>query len=444
MDQLRTALGWLKRYHFWVLSIVVVGVAVGCWYSAAAELTKQFEAHQSTIKREFDNQAKLARNDFHANTDINEQQEKEINKQADSVLATWQALYDRQQQEVLNWPEEFGPSFLQRVEPLKFEEKIPSDLRNQYFNYIKNYYPKLPAIVDAQPITERARGGNRSGRAMFGREGFGGEAPTRRGGDDEAELDNHLVEWSSQDQENVRRKLEWSKTPSSLEIWVTQEDLWVYRTLLQIVADTNEGATRRTNAPVRVIESLQVGREAGARNSSSGRIYVPDTSSTTGDRSMMEGMSMMEPGISRGEMGPSYGYGAAEGGDASADRQTLLSDRYLEKNGQPISVAGRSNGPNEFGVEYKRLPVRMELEMDQRAIPELIANCANQPLQVEVQQVRINPAGESGRNRRKSFNSGRDGVNAFDAQPHIANVIIQGVIYILNEPNTSTLQIAGT
>ena len=45
-----------------------------------------------------------------------------------------------------------------------------------------------------------------------------------------------------------------------------------------------------------------------------------------------------------------------------------------------------------FGNEFKRLPVRMQLWMDQRWLPQLISECANAPLQVEVQEVRINPA----------------------------------------------------
>ena len=143
---------------------------------------------------------------------------------------------------------------------------------------------------------------------------------------------------------------------------------------------------------------------------------------------------------------PTPGAGAM-GGDLGGgdDRTALLSYRYLDKTGQPITVAGPSAGPDEFGVEYKRLPVLMVLEMDQRAIPRLIANCTNQPLQVEVQQVQIKPSGASSDGRRQSnFRDSSGGVDTFDAQPNVVTVVIHGIIYILNEPNTSTLQIAGT
>ena len=51
--------------------------------------------------------------------------------------------------------------------------------------------------------------------------------------------------------------------------------------------------------------------------------------------------------------------------------------------------------PEDFGKEFKRLPVRMRLWMDQRWLPHLISECANAPLQVEVQEVRINVADDA-------------------------------------------------
>ena len=42
MDQLRKIVGWLKRQHFWVLSVVVALIALGCWWSAAGALSNEF------------------------------------------------------------------------------------------------------------------------------------------------------------------------------------------------------------------------------------------------------------------------------------------------------------------------------------------------------------------------------------------------------------------
>ncbi len=154
------------------------------------------------------------------------------------------------------------------------------------------------------------------------------------------------------------------------------------------------------------------------------------------------------------------------------ERTAKLWGRYLDAQGKPIPVGGAAPaggdttgataGPIDlsvFGLEYKRLPVRMVLRMDQRWLPRLIAECANQPLQIEVQEVHINTpdaggleAGSPGGFRsmgERGPGGGSPGGNLsidhtviepFPQQPNIVNVVIQGTIYIFNKPNKSILQ----
>ena len=67
------------------------------------------------------------------------------------------------------------------------------------------------------------------------------------------EDDDYICEWF--DQAVIRDELNFPQRPSSLRIWVTQEDLWVYHTLLDVIAKTNQaaGATRMSNAAVKVV-----------------------------------------------------------------------------------------------------------------------------------------------------------------------------------------------
>jgi hypothetical protein len=99
--------------------------------------------------------------------------------------------------------------------------------------------------------------------------------------------------------------------------------------------------------------------------------------------------------------------------------------------------------------------------MDQRWLPRLISECANEPLQIEVQEVRINPpeginsAGGGGPGGGMGFRPGEGGpggasvfqeepaVQPFPSQTEIINVIIQGTIYIFNKPNQAILQTPG-
>jgi hypothetical protein len=174
--------------------------------------------------------------------------------------------------------------------------------------------------------------------------------------------------------------------------------------------------------------------------------------------------------------------GGANGAPMTDEQEKayLLSGRYISADGKPIPFGASASpaAPGEtpaadpaappaagqpldltvFGQEYKRLPVRMALRMDQRWIPRLIAECASQPLQIEVQEVRVNPpegigqstgGGGPGSGYRAGGEGGPGGGSVFPedqpqqpfpTQPEIVNVIIQGTILIFNKPNPAILQ----
>ncbi len=65
-----------------------------------------------------------------------------------------------------------------------------------------------------------------------------------------------LVVWD--DYNRLLGHFAWGTSPSSLEIWLAQEDLWVYKALLQIIIETNSGAGSHSSAPVKRIISMEV------------------------------------------------------------------------------------------------------------------------------------------------------------------------------------------
>jgi hypothetical protein len=478
MDQLRAALGWLKRQHFWVLTGLVALIGLFCWWSAAGEMSKKYGENEKRIAGEFKSIQELRGNPFHPNATIREKQEEEKKKQEEQVFAVWKALYDRQTEEVLEWPRSLSPEFLDHVKNLQFGEEIPRHLRNNYRDYADRHFPTLPAIVGARPMREGEGGGGVRGdfAPRGGPRGFEG-GPTGFAPDGQAEEgdDNYICEWL--DQHVVRAELDFPDRPFSMRIWVTQEDLWVYKALLLSIKNVNEsaGATRMTNAAIRTIYSLEVGQRAAGYSRTPNRIYKVPTAAPAASPDAMSEMPA-EPGAEPGgaPMGPMPGrmeFSGMRTGEAMSEaeeKSMLLAFRYLDENGKPIPVgnvgmpvdpempaadpaaADVNIDPAMFGKEYKRLPVRMVLEMDQRHLPHLIAQCASQSLQVEVQEVRINPADAGGTSGmeglRPSFGGGfgggmgtnlfpdRSGLLEFNPQPHIVNVVIQGVIYIFNKP----------
>jgi hypothetical protein len=299
---------------------------------------------------------------------------------------------------------------------------------------------------------------------------------------------NYICEWAPEDQAIIRAELEFPQAPSSLRIWCTQENLWVYHALLDVIKNTNTAAnaTRISNAAVRGIYSLEVGQRAAPYSRTKDRIFKLATAAPMLDPSMGVDPSLAPPDA--GPMLSEFGSAEFRGGLAEAgmtsemspeqERAALLSGRYLGEDGKPIMVAGPAaaegevmpTDPNippppldvtQFGKEFKRLPVRMVLEMDQRHLPKLITECAIRPLQIEVQEVRVNApdilSGSAG--GMTGFSGDRGGLGPagpegmvrefgaelqeFEAQPQIVTVAIQGVIYIFNKPNEEALNPSG-
>jgi hypothetical protein len=491
MDQLRSILGWLKKQHFWVLCVLVGLIGVFSWWRASGALSVKYDTDQRKITGEFQNLTSLRNSPFHPNADINTRQIDETKKLADEVGKLWQQLYDRQSEGVLKWPDALNQAFHEEIEKLQFGQEIPGNLREHYQNYIARHFPKLPEKIGARPI-DPDLAGNAAGGG-FGRMERGpvmAERPMAIGPDGRPieEDDNYICEWLEQDQANVAKELEFQQQPSSLQIWAAQENLWVYHTLLNVIKNTNDAAkaTRRSNAAVRTLFALQVGQPAAQFSRTPNRIYKLATAAPTAEAIPLDGSvdggeassgiampgGPMPAGIDRGMSGLAF---SGSGPMTDAQRATvLLSGRYLDEMGKPIPFGGAASADGTapdpsipapvvdrsfFGKEYVRVPVRMVLEMDQRRLPQLIAECANQPLQVEVQEVRVNVAdaisgAESGMFafRGGGFDSSGggslfptlSGLQEFKKDPHIASVVIQGVIYIFNKPNQELLNTEGS
>jgi hypothetical protein len=466
MDKVRAFLkmAWIQR--FWILSVVGTLVAVACWMVASGELQRQFAANKSQIDAKFGEMTAIKGKTFHGNPGVNAKEREEAKKIADSVKKLWQTLFDAQREEVLKWPDVLGGDFVSYVKNAKFDSNIKPLFRDRYQNYIKNRFDGLVEIVNAKkmPVDGAAFGG------MMGR-GEGGRGEMGMAGDVMLDAngmpieENYLVQWV--DQANLRQQLEFTGVPSSRQIWVTQEDLWVYETLLKAIANTNKerGATRPDNTAIRVIQSLEVGAPAALAMAQESMILMP-----------ADAMSADGGGVREMEMGPMPRPGEEGMGAADADA-TLLSGRYIDAEGKPIADA--STG---MGTEFRRLPIRMVLSMDERWLPKVLVECANAPLPIEVQRLRINaeksgvdkegqafelasstPAGMGGgmgrpaeMGRGASMGMGRPmgmgrggegmsmgmGLNAADTA-NLATVEIQGVVYIYLPPDETILSVPG-
>ena len=457
---------WIQR--FWILSVVGTLAAVVCWMLASGELQRQFTTNKTQIDGKFTDMKSIKEKSVHGNPAVNTREREEAKKIADSVKKLWQSLFDAQREEVLKWPDVLGADFVSYVENAKFDSNIKPLFRDRYQNYIKNRFDGLVEIIDAKKMPV-------DGAATFGGPGFGREGGRMGEGGVGADVllgpdglpieEDYLVQWL--DQANLRQQLEFTGVPSPRQIWVTQEDLWVYETLLRVIANTNKerGATRPDNTAIRVIQSLEVGAPAALAMAQESMILMPADAMVAagGDVPMGPEGGMM--GREGGMMG--------EGVDVNA---MLLAGRYIDAEGKPIADA--STG---MGTEFRRLPIRMILMMDERWLPKVLVECANAPLPIEVQRLRINAEKSGVDKENQAFDlgpsagagpgmggMGREGgmgrpmgggmgmpmgrgseggsmgmtLNAADTA-NLATVEIQGVVYIYMPPDDTSLTVPG-
>jgi hypothetical protein len=454
MDQIKTALAQLKRYHFWVLCGVIAVVGLGSWYMTQASLHTEFEANKGEIDGVYSTVGTLLSQTNPPNPNVHQGMDLRIRDLQQYVMAVWQTQYEHQKTTILAWPNELTKKFKGAVEPLrpieaKFNEyptpgdkEILPDLRREYANYIEVELPKLAEVIGARwtavaPVSDAygdggsamygsdstSYGGSDAGSygAAYGASSYGpsayGQGPSGRA---QPAVAPPVVEWSSSNQGQLMAKFNWAKqggVPTTLQVLYAQEDLWVLKNLMEIIKKTNDGATERHKAYIRKIESIQIGREASGRT---GRI-TPVTAVAAGalgtstEVSSAEGYGTDTTSATSTETTATTTptgenpYGTSGGAAGPADP---AENRYVDKDYKPLAATKiRSDvtaSPTDVYLAVaKRMPVRLVCQIDQRKIHKLIAECGNSPLTVEVRQVRI--GGNAGKGGTGGYGGGYGG-----------------------------------
>jgi hypothetical protein len=249
------------------------------------------------------------------------------------------------------------------------------------------------------------------------------------GGSRKAEVWEGIVDWDPSSREALQKRYEFEQLPTTEEVLLAQEDLWVYEAILNVVTATNEGAKGPADAAVRRISSIQIGRDAIGAWTRSGRSAIQSTMSPSG-----------EDPITFATPKPAGGAAAAERAKPAA--KDLTSNRYVEDNGKPLAQSDKSPY-----AEFKMMPVVLELTVDERRIPDLLVNCANSNMPIEVRMIRLRPGAGEAQQLAAGLNvaagtghtppagtMARTDSLAFDMP-----IEIQGLIYIYNPPDEKQL-----
>ena len=271
-----------------------------------------------------------------------------------------------------------------------------------------------------------------------------------------------LVDWERMDHDKFVDRFNWKQTPSTLAIVLGQEDLWVCEAVLRVIQKCNENATKDkpSTAVVKRIEHLDIGQDAarawlesdrmgglgGQRGSGlPGQFGPPGAMPAGGGGQPAATPPAGGPPLAPG-MGPSMiGQVGSTGGLTDAQ---LLNFRYVDNKGVPLPYdAGRTYYVAHPFAEFKLMPIRLSVVMDQRWIPKLLVKCANSNMPIEVRRVRVATAeattamgGTTGMPAPGiGSHAPSGGGQSEDVGPLDAPVEIQASIYIYNPPDRERL-----
>ena len=444
----------VKKYLFWACTPIGVIVAVAAGWMAISSTANEL----NTQKQQLENQKKAISTlrsgaAAHPNQGTIDAISAKREELVTNVHAAWVTL-EQDQQSQNRWTG-LADRAIQEVEGKNFLDTLSSTTLQSYLLFARNVINGLPdnrraqenrgllenpndirrvqprrlqdgqwVSIEQTMLTESRGGGG--GGSRFARGGGGGGASQSTSaslmpGD---QLRGKVV-WNSPDLDFTMK--DWGQQPQSFEVWLTQEDLWVYQALLWVIAESNKGADVVENgipiaasgagsgmgsgagsaggrpldlsrSVVKEIIELAIGRRAAVEleKQSSRRIGT----SALGMGSMGGGMGGMDGGMGSmgggmggmgsmgggmGGMGGGMGGGMMSGAEmAEMAKREAMMGRYVDAAGAPLTEP-------DFTGQFRRMPVYLNLRVDQRYISDVLVNCANCPMPIDVLWVTVNP-----------------------------------------------------
>jgi len=461
----------LKKHLFWICTPIGLVVAVLAGIMAIGSIAEDLDKQKKQLDGQKETMGRLrgeAAN--HPNQGTIDAVEEERKKLVENVFTAWQVLVNDQMDQN-RWPKLAGRA-TQELERKNFlDNTLDGGTLANYLAFAKAEINKLVdnsgikrvKLYDAQwqPLepdelvdTSGSGGGYGGARTPMGNTRGGSSSssgtptltpirgPVYLGG---------LVVWEQPALDITMKN--WGDRPYPFEVWLTQEDIWVYQALLWVVAKSNQNAVadrvriniasnttgrmsadmasagtntrplNLENSVVKQIVDIAIGQQAAMQlyTQSSRRI-----SSGMGGMGMDGGMGMgMGMGSSSGFGGGGFGGGGFGGGGfsdaggfgmggmdsaaaAEALRTQALGGRYVDASGAPLMEAEEA-----LAGQFRRMPVYLNFLADQRYISDILVSCANCPMPIDVKWVTINPDATQDFSFAASTSTGMGGSSGF-------------------------------
>ncbi len=434
-DSLRQQLAPVIKHHFWILAVLVPLVLVPALFVAKGQLKGKIDQERATIDGHVSALNAVRSEPDHPNDAWSKAFESQSQAIREEMMGEWQAFWESQQP-LRKWPAALKPDFLERIKEV--ESNSGKQLGLQALQRYQNTVPDLVRGLPERMGCEEMMSGQD--------ENFGGGGPGRgpglpagrgfEGDDDDPAASRSLdpLVWKAEDQKRLFMSFAWSKTPTTTQVLLAQEELWVYGLFCDAIKRMNEGAKGAFDAAITSVDELAVGYPAAEEKpggQGAGRILgLRQAVAGSGMEGLDDGLPPMDPGMGRpqggmlegrpthprfsagggleegpgmpgGRFGPSgRGPASGEGMDGEGEEQgpVLTFDDmlkqwiYVDFEGHPLTATELATVPDAQMVHL--MPFVLRVEMDQRQLDRLLVELAGSPIPIDVRQVRINPSSQ--------------------------------------------------
>ncbi|MFM8537662.1 MAG: hypothetical protein ACKOES_06285, partial [Planctomycetaceae bacterium] len=282
----RPAVRAMLKHHFWILAVLLPLILLPLLFAGSGAIGTQIDSR----RQEIDGKLSQVKQVSGVNPHPNEEWSKAIEAQALTVSQEIDQEWDRlwESQAALRvWPQDLGGDFLKAIARLRTNDSLPRPLLQRYQTTVPRVVTKLPERmgVPAVPFDAGRAGPGAAGSPMADpRMAFGAGAPPGGvpiPGSDPAAATPFIpskLTWNPADQARIFQSFVWTAVPSTRQVLMAQEQLWVYGLFCDIFREFVKDATGPHDSPVAMVDEIAIGQDAaepGPGGMLEGRVVLP-------------------------------------------------------------------------------------------------------------------------------------------------------------------------
>lgn len=432
-DNVRQTLAVIAKYHFWILAAIVPAVALTVLWLGNAAITARINQQRQKIQSTLGQISSVTGVAPHPNAEWAKVIDDESTKIAAETLAEWQQLWESQAA-LRKWPDDLGvDDFLPAAATLAPGGKLERKYLQRYQKLVPRFARSLPARLGVKDeMVEAATPANQPGRPAA--------QPDKLAPPPKLE-----TIWNAADQKKLYDSFVWDVPPTTTQVLVAQEELWLYGALCDVIGQFNgqKKAQGSSDLPIAFIDELAVGYRAAqdARAAAAAkRIVIPAgaAQAVAGIPVDAEGNAI---GPAPGDVPPDDLTAAGGAGEAAVnprfetgakatsedDYRNLI---YVDFAGKPLTAAQLGTVPDARMVHL--VPFVFKGVVDQRELDGLLVALAAANLPIDVREVRINPGAGGG--------AGQPGAGGpIQPRRYDVRVEVRGTVALATPPDQAAL-----